>query len=52
MPLSNLADGSLTFTLELDVSSTEGIPQATLEHKIKEIIRQIGARVVEEKAGE
>ena len=51
MPLSNLADGGLTFTLEIDVSSSEGIPQATLEHKIKETVRQIGARVVKEETG-
>ncbi|MBN1260855.1 MAG: hypothetical protein JXB35_09260, partial [Anaerolineae bacterium] len=48
MPLSNLVDGALTFTLEIDVTSQEGIPQATVEQKIKETIRQIGARVVEE----
>ncbi|MBN1920387.1 MAG: ATP-binding protein [Anaerolineae bacterium] len=52
MPLSNLADGGLTFTLELDVTSTEGIPQATLEHKVKETLRQIGARVVKEERDE
>lgn len=48
LPLSNLADGGLTFTLELEVTSTEGIPQPTLEHTIKETIRQIGARIVQE----
>ncbi len=26
----------------------EGIPEATLEQKVKETVRQIGARVVEE----
>ena len=31
LPLSNLVDGSLTFTLSLDVSSTEGIPDSVLE---------------------
>ena len=36
------------FTLEIDIMSAEGITQATLENKIKETIRQIGARVVEE----
>jgi hypothetical protein len=29
LPLSNLADGGLTFTLELDVTSGEGIPRAS-----------------------
>jgi hypothetical protein len=49
VPLSNLADGGLTVTLELDVTSAEGIPARTLEQTIKETVRQIGARVVEEK---
>ena len=48
LPLSNRVDGGLTFTLELDVTSTEGISEKTLEYTIKETIRQIGARVVEE----
>jgi len=48
LPLSNLADGGLTFTLELDVTSAEGIPPRVLEHTIKETVRQIGAQVVEE----
>ena len=47
LPLSNRVDGGLTFTLELDVTSAEGIPEKTLEHTIKETIRQIGARIVE-----
>ena len=34
--------------LEIDVESAEGLTEATLEHKIKETIRQIGAWVVEE----
>jgi hypothetical protein len=47
MPIS-AAVGDFKFTLEIDVSGAEGITQATLENKIKETIRQIGARVVEE----
>jgi hypothetical protein len=47
MPIS-AAVGDFTFTLEIDVESAEGIGQATLETKIEETIRQIGARVVEE----
>jgi hypothetical protein len=35
--------------IEIDVSSEEGISQATLENQIKENIRQIGGRVVEER---
>ena len=45
---TSAAVGDFTFTLEIDVSAMEGITQATLENKIKETIRQIGARVVEE----
>ena len=47
MPIS-AAVGDFTFTLEIDVSGTEGISQATLENKIKETIRQIGAQVLDE----
>ena len=48
MPLSHSTDGQLKFTLELDVTSTEGISRDTLETKIKETIRQIGAKIAEE----
>ncbi len=48
MPLSAASDQPLTFTLTLAVSSEEGISQETLEHKIKETIRQIGAWIDEE----
>lgn len=47
LPLSASVDG-MTFTLEIDVRSEEGISKETLENKVKETIRQIGARVVEE----
>jgi len=47
LPISAVV-GDFTFTLEIDVSAAEGITRATLENKIKETIRQIGARVVEE----
>ena len=47
MPISR-AVGDFTFTLEIDVSSTEGISQSTLENKIKETIRQIGATLRDE----
>jgi hypothetical protein len=50
MPIS-AAVGDFKFTLEIDVTGAEGITQATLENKIKETIRQIGARVVEERVG-
>ena len=50
-PLSNKTDGELKFTLELDVTSQEGISRDIVETKIKETIRQIGARLVEEEAG-
>ena len=48
LPLSNVVDGTLEFTLTLDVTSQEGITQDTLENKIKETVRQIGAEVREE----
>ena len=47
MPISG-AVGDFKFTLEIEVSSTEGISQSTLESKIKETIRQIGANLREE----
>ena len=47
LPIS-AAVGDFKFTLEIDVSGAEGLTQATLENKIKETIRQIGARVDEE----
>jgi hypothetical protein len=43
------AFGHFTFTLTVDVSDPEGISQGTLENTIKETVRQIGARVVEER---
>jgi hypothetical protein len=46
MPIS-AAVGDFKFTLEIDVESAEGISQATLETKIEETIRQIGAQAVE-----
>ncbi len=50
-PLSNKTDGELKFTLELDVTSQDGISRDMVETKIKETIRQIGARLVEEEVG-
>ena len=48
MPLSAAADEPLRFTLTIEVQSEDGITPATLEHKVKETIRQIGARITEE----
>jgi hypothetical protein len=48
MPISR-AVGDFTFTIEIDVSDEEGIARATLENTIKETVRQIGGRVVEER---
>ena len=47
LPISG-AVGDFTFRLEIDVESAEGLTEATLETKIKETIRQIGAWVVGE----
>lgn len=48
MPI-NRAVGDFTFTLEVQISAEEGISPATLENTIKETVRQIGARVVDER---
>lgn len=48
LPLSSLVK-DMKFTLEIDVTSDEGVPKATLENKIKETIRQIGARLTDER---
>jgi len=48
LPLSSLVK-DMKFTLEIDVTSDEGIPKATLENKIKETIRQIGAYLRDER---
>jgi hypothetical protein len=48
LPLSANVD-NLKFTLQIDVTSDEGVTQSTLENKIKETIRQIGATLKEEK---
>jgi hypothetical protein len=47
MPFSR-AFGDFFFTIEIDVSSVDGISQTTLENQIKETIRQIGGRILEE----
>lgn len=47
LPLSSLVK-DMKFTLEIDVTGEEGVPKATLENKIKETIRQIGASLREE----
>jgi hypothetical protein len=48
MPFSAAADSPLTFTLTIEVESEDGVTPATLENKVKETVRQIGARIVEE----
>jgi hypothetical protein len=48
MPI-NRAVGDFEFTIEIDVTSEEGLSKAELENTIKETVRQIGARVVEER---
>jgi hypothetical protein len=49
MPLSQTTS-DLTFTIEVELTSEDGVSESTLEQKVKETIRQIGARVVEETA--
>ncbi len=48
LPL-NRAVGDFKFTIEIDVTSEEGVSKATLENQVKETIRQIGAKIVTEK---
>ena len=48
MPISR-AVGDFTFTIAIDVSDEEGISRATIENTIKETVRQIGGRIVEER---
>jgi hypothetical protein len=40
--------GDFTFTIEIDVNTEDGISPTVLENQIKETIRQIGGRIVEE----
>lgn len=47
MPIKSAA-GEFSFTLEIDVACPEGMSQSTLDTKIKETIRQIGAVLREE----
>jgi len=47
IPLAQVTSG-LTFKMEIDVTSEDGITESTLENTIKETLRQIGAQVVEE----
>jgi hypothetical protein len=49
MPI-NRAVGDFKFTIEIDVSSAEGISPSTLENQIRETIRQIGARIIVEES--
>ena len=44
LPLSRSV-GDFSFKIEIDVTSTEGISETTLENQIKETIRQIGAHI-------
>jgi hypothetical protein len=39
----------LPFAMEIELSGEDRVSESTLEQKVKETIRQIGARVVEEK---
>jgi hypothetical protein len=39
----------LTFTIEVELTSEVGLTESTLEQKVKETSRQVGAPVVEER---
>ena len=47
LPISSV-QGDFKFSLEIDVTSDDGITQSTLDNRIKETIRQIGAQIVDE----
>ena len=47
LPISSV-QGDFKFTLEIDVTNDEGITQSTIDNRIKETIKQIGAEIVEE----
>jgi hypothetical protein len=51
IPISSV-QGDFTFTLEIDVSNDEGLSQSTIDNRIKETIKQIGAEIVEEQLEE
>ena len=47
MPFTR-STGDFQFTLEIDIADEEGISESILENQVKETIRQIGGRIVEE----
>jgi len=51
LPISSV-QGDFKFSLEIDVTSDDGITQSTLDNRIKETIRQIGAQIVDEELEE
>ncbi|MBN1306185.1 MAG: ATP-binding protein [Anaerolineales bacterium] len=51
LPISSV-QGDFEFTLEIDVSNDEGITQSTIDNRIKETIKQIGAQIVDEELEE
>lgn len=48
LPISSV-QGDFKFSILIDITTDEGITQSTLENKIRETIRQIGARIDSEK---
>ncbi len=51
IPLSQVTS-DLKFSMAFDFTSEEGVSESTLENVVKETLRQIGARVVEEEETE
>ena len=51
LPISSV-QGDFKFALEIDVTTEDGITQSTIDNKIKETIKQIGAQIVDEKLEE
>lgn len=51
LPISSV-QGDFKFTLEIDVTSDDGLTQSTIDNRIKETIKQIGARIIDEQLDE
>ncbi len=47
LPISSV-QGDFKFAIEIDITSEDGITQSTIDNKIKETIRQIGAQIIDE----
>jgi hypothetical protein len=51
LPISSV-QGDFKFTLEINVTDDEGFTQSTIDNRIKETIKQIGAQILDERLEE